>query len=569
MFFNRQVIFLLLLFWIPGVYLHGQAQIQSTSFESLLRENRQLKERLHFLESRRESFRWGRFEQTPLLRSGSIMHATVTPEGRLSFATDRQGLIFFNGTFFESVNSGNSSLPDDYVTAVAPLPGNRAYIGTGSGIVFYLNGELSKVPGLPEELASGPISCLQIVGTSELWAGTQGAGIWRLNENEWQNWRSRPDSAGLTGDDINALVYDTATSQLWAATAGGGVCRYVNGAWESFPEPLGPGSSEVYTLALDSDGLVWLGTEAAGAGFFDGRGWRKAPLPMPENEGVVNITVLSGGELFFGTTAGSFIYRRLSGDWLRLPVPEEIASYEVISAVEANNRLWLSPTGQGLYLYDRGVVSRYSSKNGLPSDIPYHIARSMDGRIWVSTWNGIGIFDGLRWARMGLRDGLPDDLVTFVLFGDDGTTYFGISTEGGGVTVLHGDSVRTYGKKDGLPSNQVQSTAHEPDGTAWITTKNGLARIRHGQVILLDVDEQDSGSRFPGEYHFTSVKFTRDGSLWAGTFGYGVWQREPGGQWKRYTVENGLSANVVYAIAEGSDRRLFFGTEMGLRLSPP
>jgi len=604
-FCNRQAAVLLLLVAIPGVYFPGRAQIESASFESLLSENRQLKERLQLLESRRESFRWGRFDQTPLLRSGSVMQIAATTEGRLAFATDSQGLIFFNGTFFESLNSGNSSLPDDYVTAVAPLPGNRAYIGTGSGMVFYLNGKLSEIRDLPRELASGPISCLQIVGTSELWAGTQGAGVWRLNENGWQNWRSGPDSAGLNGNDINAMVYDTATSQLWAATAGGGVCRYLNGAWENFPEPLGPGSGEVYTLARDSDGLLWLGTAAAGAGFWDGRQWRKAPLPLAENEGVVNITVLSDGDLFFGSTAGSFIYSRLSREWLRLPVPEELAPYPVISAAEYNSRLWLCPSGQGLYLYDRGLVSRFSSKNGLPSDLAYHIARSKDGRIWVSTWNGIGIFDGQRWTRMGLRDGLPDDVVTFVLFADDGTSYFGthrglavlkqgdwktynrdngllsntinhlaldksgrlwISTEGGGVSVLQGDSLMNYGKEDGLPSNRVQSAALGPDGTAWVATKNGLARIRDGRVSLLDAGEQPSGSKLPGNYHFTSVKLASDGSLWAATYGHGVWRRKPGGQWKRYTVENGLSANVVYAIAQGHHGKLFFGTEMGLSL---
>ena len=604
MFCNRQAIVLLLLSAILSVYLPGKAQIGSDSFESMQSENRQLKERLHFLESRRESFRWGRFEQMPLLRSGSVMHATATPEGRIAFATDTQGLIFFNGTFFESLNSGNSPLTDNYVTAVAPLPGNRAYIGTGSGMIFYMNGKLSEIPGLPEELASGPISCLQLVGTSELWAGTQGAGVWRLDQSGWQNWRMEGDSAGLTGNDINAMVYDPTASQLWAATAGGGVCRYAGGVWESFPEPLGPGSDEVYTLALDSDGLVWAGTVAAGAGFWDGRRWRKAPLPLPENEGVVNITVLSGGDLFFGSTAGSYVYSRLSGDWLRLPVPEELAPYPVISAAESAGRLWLSPSGQGLYLYDRGVVSRYSTENGLPSDIPYHIAGSKDGRIWVCTWNGIGIFDGQKWTRMGLRDGLPDDIVTFVLFADDSTTYFGthgglavlkngnwktysrdnglqsntvnhlaldssgklwISTEGG-VTVLDGDSVKTYNKEDGLPSSQVQSTAHAPDGTAWVATNNGLAGIRNGQITRIDAANQRSGVRLPGSYHFTSVKLAGDGSLWAATNGNGVWQRKPGGRWQSYTVENGLSANVVYAIEQDSDGKLLFGTEMGLSL---
>jgi len=597
-------LFITLTFPLCSLALSAGAQKEDSPLDSLRVENYQLKERLNFLEARREAFRWGRFTEGAVLRSGSVMHSELTPEGRLAFATDRQGVIFFDGTVFEIVNSRFSGLQDDFVTSLAPLDGNRAYLATGSGLVFYDQGTVTRCENIPAELETAPVSCLAAQGEKDLWVGTQGMGLWHLSGDRWENFQADTDSTGLSNNDINSLVVEPNTETVWVGTAGGGVYRLGPQGWQRFEEPLGPGSSEVYCLTLDADGLIWIGTVSAGAGFWDGIAWRKAPLPLEENEGVVNIAVLSDGDLFFGSTAGSFIYDRAAGLWQRLPVPEELAPYPIISACEACDHLWLSPSGQGLYLYDRGVIERYSQEQGLPSNIVYHIAQAEDNRIWCATWNGVGIFDGRRWKRMGRGDGLPSDLVNFVLFGKEDKACFGthsgvailsagqwtvydrdngltsntinhlsldsrnrlwISTEGGGLGVLEGDSLKIFSASDGLPSNQVQAAANEPNGTVWVATKRGLACIEQGRVFPVAEDQSSPGSR-PGPYHFTALEVTADGSLWAATYGQGVWRKNAQDQWRQFTVDNGLNSNEVYAIASSRDGRLFFGTTMGLSL---
>ena len=574
------------------------------TLETLKSENSQLKEKLNFLEARREAFRWNHFTEGPLLRSGSVLYSALTPEGRLAFCTDNQGLIFYDGTRFETLSTADSPLPDDFVTALAPLGPYRALVGTGHGITLYDQGRLRALPDLPAELANGTVSCLIAAGENDIWAGTQGLGLWRKDNSGWHNYRTAPDSSGLTGDDINSMALDPATAVLWVATAGGGVCRLSGDVWESFRQPLGPGSAEVYTVLLDSDGLLWAGTVSAGAGYFDGVQWHKAPLPLAEGEGVINIASLEGGDLFFGTTAGSFIYERKPNRWLRLPVPEELAPYPMTSAREAFGRLWLSPAGQGLYLYDRGVISRFSAETGLPSDIVYHLEQSADGLLWCCTWNGVGVYDGRRWKAAGASQGFPEDLVTFILFGSDGAIYFGthkgavilkdgkrfiydrdngllsntvnhlaldrdnglwISTEGGGLVRLRGDSLTTFRTEEGLPANQVQASAQDGSGTVWAATKKGIVSIQDGRVIAERPKRHDEIS--PGEAQFTALLAARDGSLWAATYGDGLWRKGPAETgWRHYTVEDGLGANEVYALAEVPDGRLFCGTETGLSL---
>ena len=52
---------------------------------------------------------------------------------------------------------------------------------------------------------------------------------------------------------------------------------------------------------------------------------------------------------------------------------------------------------------------------------------------------------------------------------------------------------------------------------------------------------------------------TRDGSLWAGTYGDGLW-RLNNGQLRLYTVADGLSSNQIRSLVEGTDGTLWIGT---------
>jgi serine phosphatase RsbU (regulator of sigma subunit)/ligand-binding sensor domain-containing protein len=596
-------IFSLLLLLLLSMSLPCRAAESPVVIDSLARENQILKTQLSRLEARRESFRWGRFPRSLVLLSGTVQQMQELPDGRLAFATDGQGAVFFNGTAFEVLDTRSSALADDFVTAVAPLPDGSLYLATASGIQLYRDGAVSQVPNLPPQLEGVPVTSLAAPDDSRLWLGTQGLGVWYNSPEGWTNWRAGSGASELSHDDISCLAFDSTSGTLWAGTAGGGACVLRDGNWQRFELPLGEGSEEIYCLTLDSEGRVWIGTVGAGAGYRDGTGWHVASLGIQPGSMAVSVTPLEGENLMLGTDEGSFILDRALNIRQPLPLPEEIAPYPLISATEAHSRLWLSPSGQGLYLFDRAVVSRYDTEQGLPDNNVYHITQSTDSRIWCATWNGVGIFDGRYWAHIGRRHGLPNDLATFVLFAGEDTTWFGthggvarlskggwdyfsrdnglssntinhlaldvpgrlwISTEGGGLAVLEGDSLWAYRRSDGLPADEVQVTA--PDiatNEVWVGTKRGLARISQGKVLPIEEDSRHS-QPLPGPDHITSLRFSADGSLWAGTYGHGLWRLQPDKKWSQFTMENGLSSNEVLTIAESNDGLLYFGTSMGM-----
>ncbi len=577
----------------------GQDQVADR--DSLLRENRLLQEQLEHLQARGEAFRWRRFPDGPLLRSGTAIQIAPGPGSSLAFATDGQGLVLYDGTRFEVHSSTNSGLPDDFVTATA-LFDDQFWIGTASGLaVLDADGSIGQPAHLPGELADGTVGCLLATADSTLWAGTQGAGLWRFDGDGWRQFSS---ADSITGPgDINALSAGPDGS-VWAATAGEGLWRVSGDELVKYPQPLGPGSDEVYAVLTDQDALVWIGTVGAGAGFWDGFSWQRAPLPSPDGTGVVSIAQLQGGDLFFGTTDGAWLYIRSGNSWEKLPLPEGISASPVVAATEQMGRLWLAPSGSGVYFLDRGLTTRFGPASGLGSESVYQINQSADGRIWFSTFDGVATYDGRRWTHMDKRSGLPDNLVTFTLFGAGDTAVFAthrgagilsggnwkylnrnlglasntinhlaldsrnglwFSTEGGGLTRVFGDSLLTYTTEDGLPASQVQASLPVSADSVWVATKRGLALIAGGKIV--DSNAVASPDELlPPDAHFTALRLGSRGALWAATNGDGIWSRDTAGRWRNYRVENGLGSNEVFSLAALSDGRMLFGTRAGLSI---
>src|ERR1700687_94778 len=52
---------------------------------------------------------------------------------------------------------------------------------------------------------------------------------------------------------------------------------------------------------------------------------------------------------------------------------------------------------------------------------------------------------------------------------------------------------------------------------------------------------------------------TRDGSLWAGSYGQGLWRLKDG-QSQRFTTSDGLASDQIRSLAEDSDGTLWIGT---------
>ncbi len=355
-------------------------------------------------------------------------------------------------------------------------------------------------------------------------------------------------------------------------------------------------------LVQTRDGYLWMGTEE-GLVRFDGVRFvvhDRQNAPALRSAFVSSLYETHDGTLWIGTYGGGLA--RLRAGRIEAFHPELLGTDRLREMYEtADGALFVATAGGGLLRIDGGrasarPVTRFTMRDGLPSDRIWTLAADGEGGLWVATHGG-GV---ARWRdsrvvqRITTREGLPNDFARALLRDADGTLWIG--TDGGGLAAWRdGAIVRTITTSDGLPSNLIRSLHRDRDGSLWIGTDGGLARLRGSRAEAMSVDEglpspivramieDREGSLWVGTtgglVRLSDTRFLsftrkeglpvggvrpivedRDGRIWIGTEGGGVCALQP---MQCFSTANGLPHNTVYALAQSRDRGLWVGTDGG------
>jgi hypothetical protein len=114
-----------------------------------------------------------------------------------------------------------------------------------------------------------------------------------------------------------------------------------------------------------------------------------------------------------------------------------------------------------------GQFTHFSRDADLGRAQVFNLAFDRAGTLWVAASDGLRSYDGYRWRRFGLPDGLPSLFVRAVLTARDGTLWVG--TDRGVGTFKDG---RFTPVADGgvLAGPSVRRIYEEPDGTLWFSS---------------------------------------------------------------------------------------------------
>ena len=154
----------------------------------------------------------------------------------------------------------------------------------------------------------------------------------------------------------------------------------------------------------------------------------------------------------------------------------------------------------------------WTSKDGLSGSV-MALAQTPDGYLWVGTSDGLFRFDGLTFDRYKLDSGTFTEGGVSALFAtsDDGLW---IGYEFGGVSLLKNGRLTNYAPApgvsiaEGLPNNTVKGFALTPDGTIWVATVGGLARLESGRWRGVGLDWEHRPNQVQRPF------VDRQGNLW-------------------------------------------------------
>lgn len=305
------------------------------------------------------------------------------------------------------------------------------------------------------------------------------------------------------------------------------------------------------------DGYLWMGTEE-GLARFDGVRYvvsDRQSAPALRSSFISSLFEAPDGTLWIGTYGGGLA--RLRNGKIEAFHADVLGSDRMRGMhAGADGAVYIATAGGGLLRIDGETITRFTTKDGLPTDRVWALESDGEGGLWVATHGG-GV---VRWRdsrvveTITTREGLPNDLARTLMRDPSGVLWIG--TDGGGLVAWkNGAIVRTVTTRDGLPSNLIRAVHRDKDGSLWIGTDAGLARWSNGRTEVLGVAEG-----LPSPVVRAMIE-DREGSLWVGTTGGLV--RLSDTRFLSYTRKEGLAVDGIRAMLEDRSGRVFAGTEGG------
>ena len=319
-----------------------------------------------------------------------------------------------------------------------------------------------------------------------------------------QTWRSYPKATGQ-----GQLLIEN--NYLWSAAEV--LYRYDigSGAWRLYGRDDGLPENALNCVAVNSTGVLWLGTQDRGLWSFDGSQFREFELEMPL-------------------------------------APQSVS----VLMIDPTDRIWFTKQlSLALWVTDGQMTRFYDESSGLMGSVQ-SITWGPGDTAWCATLNAVYRLDGETWTEVKTAS---DPYQFRTIFADSSGT----------VWVIQGLGPLLRYKGGAWDSPSIPGTdaftglggfSEAPDGTVWLGTGSGLARFDGSQWTNYKI-----GDGMPAEWpqiHELNSTSVDDNNVVYGSCNLGI-IRCDGEAWSIVAPDNNVPVNYLTAASWGSNR-LFFGT---------
>lgn len=463
---------------------------------------------------------------------------------------------------FRSVHSDTTSLSDNYVMDINPLPGGKLWISTRSGNDIYdpsterfNRNDSAYLNSL--HLPAGNVTHVTRDAVGDYWFVYEGAGIFRYHTADAVVTHFSAEGGTLSDDQVSAVEPD-GTGRLWIVHHNGDLEKldmktnsviYRN---DSLGSHAGPGAAP-YRLFADSDHNLWI-YEAGDA----------------------------NGVFYFNTTSHNFLH-------LCQGQGAHLLNNDIIYGIteDEKGRIWIATDHGGINLVDKKdftvqyLMYNAEDPNSLAQNSVYALYRDNAGTIWVGTYKkGVCFYDEhanrfpLYSHDPNLAKGktLPyEDVNRFV---EDKLGNLWIGTNGGGLIYFDRahDVFRQYvhdpSDASSLSNNVIVGLYLDAENKLWIGTYTGGLDCFDGKRFVHFVHDPGDSTSLSNN-RVWDIYGDSKGNLWVGTLGGGLerYDRRTGAFIPYRPTDPTIEGiNYVLIISEDNRQRLWIGTAGGIEV---
>lgn len=530
--------------------------------------------------------------------------------------TTDYGLNKFDGNHFIQYlhdEKDNSSLLSNNTNSLMLDKDNTLWVGFNNGLQYYQSDENSfKTISFPENI-SPHISDIIELQDGQIWVTTSGWGVYSINK-EKRTATLLDDITNLTGDFLG-YIYEDKNHCIWISIDNNGVIKINPSAKtsERFKTPDIP-YNNVNNIVEDKNGRLYVSLSKAIC-FLDESTGKFVPISSGDGEDVSFRTMIlsSKGTIYIATEghglryidnvsnklkpatnrSGSFNYDTakiyaLAEDrdqnlWLGcfqkgiLMIPSESTEFNYWGFVDKEyqlgntitsiikdhqNKVWCGIDKEGIFkLSSKGKKEKHFAE---VKDITRMIEDS-DNTLWVTSYNkglakinpqtGQYHFENIPFQgyMKTLTEGLDKHLYIST-FGFGFIRYNLKTREWVQYNMKQEDPV-----KGNLGNDWINTIICDSDGLIWFGHYKGVSCFDPQQERFLTIESEVLPKQI-----CISLAEGKDNNIWIGTYNGLYCFNKKTKQIKNYTVNDGLSSNVICGIAQDNNGNIWCSTFKGI-----
>ncbi len=456
-----------------------------------------------------------------------------------------------NVRIFEAITI-EDGLSQNTVQSIVQDKHGFLWFGTEAGLDRYDGHTIKEFkfsPTDPNSLSDSWIHKLYLDKDGNLWVGTNnGINLFDRAKNEFKNYLDDYSEAeSLKPIVINDIIQDLNGAVLAATSKG--LFKFNGQKFEFIPVPAGTKNIEINftSLAVDSNGVMWLGTE---------------------NRGLIK----------FNTSNQSTVrYIHSTTD------KHSIAGEKILFiSIDYKNNLWIGLDNVGIDYFNQSsqVFTHYntnSTTNNIPTNRVRSILKKSRTQYWIGTFdNGLFLWNTETKAATNYKHdkynkrSLSNNIVLSIYKDHSGILWAG--TSGGGVNKsqvsLFQIVEHKINRQNTLSNNLIWSFKEDSDGNIYTGTSDGLNIFDKKLNHLKTIKNELNSDKIITQNTIWAIAIDEKGDVWFGTGdGLNKLSKSTNKIAQYYFDKNPLYTlrnNRVQTLLYDSQKKLWVGTKNGI-----